>query len=114
MTDTGTDTRIVDVKGRAIVVRQLKDAQLLLMGRDAAILQKGDVAPQRKLEVAGYILDIFESAIVQPDDHAYIMDLTRRGELELRDFLGFLSAFHDDEPAPEPKPVVRRGRPRKS
>lgn len=112
MTDTGTDTRIIDVKGRAIVVRQLKDAQLLILGRDASILSKDDVSGQRKLEIAGYMLDMFESAIVQPDDHAYVMALTRRGELELSDFVKFLSVFRDEEP--EPKPVVRRGRPRKS
>lgn len=109
MTDTNTDTRIVDIKGRPVVVRQLTDAQLILMGRDASTLSREDVPGARKLEAAGFIMDMFESAIVQVTDRAYVMDLTRKGELEMQDFLGFLSAFKEAEPAV--KPVVRRGRP---
>jgi hypothetical protein len=107
--DPGTQTRIVDVKGRSIVVRQLKDAQLILMGRDAATLSKPNVEPGRKLEVAGYIMDTFESTIVQPDDKAYVISLIRQGELELQDLLGFMTAFNEDA-APK-KATVRRGRP---
>lgn len=109
MTDTATDTRVIDVKGRAIVVRQLKDAQLLLMSRDAAILGKDDVAGGEKLQAAGWILDTFESAIVQKEDRDYVLTMIRQGNVELKDLLGFVSAFSEPEAAP--KPVVRRGRP---
>lgn len=109
MTDPGNDTRLVDVKGRTVVVKQLKDAQLLLMSRDAQLLIKDDVTPAAKVEAGGWILDTFESAIVQAEDRAYVLKLVRQGELELKDFLGFLTAFQEPEVAK--KPVVRRGRP---
>lgn len=109
MTDTATDTRVVDVKGRAIVVRQLKDAQLLLMSRDANLLTRADVSGGEKLKAAGWILETFESAIVQPDDKEYVLTLLRQGQVELADLIKFLSAFAETETAP--KPVVRRGRP---
>lgn len=108
MTDPGNDTRLVDVKGRTIVVKQLKDAQLLLMRRDAARMMQDSVPNDEKVEAGGWILEAFESAIVQPDDHAYVLSLMRKGELELVDFLGFLSAFTETEPK---KATVRRGRP---
>lgn len=107
--DPGTDTRIVDVKGRAIVVRQLKDAQLMLLGRDAALLQKANILPSKKVEVAGYVMDAFESTIVQEDDKDYVFGLIRQGELEMTELIKFMSAFHEEE-APK-KAAVRRGRP---
>lgn len=110
MADKEIDTRLVDVKGRSIVVKQLKDTQLLLMGRDAEVLDNPDADGRRKLRAAGYILDMFETAIVQQFDREYVMGLARSGDLELADFLGFLSAF-EEKPAEEKKPVVRRGRP---
>jgi len=111
MTDPGNETRLVDVKGRTIVVKQLKDAQLLLMSRDAQLLAKDDVEPAAKVQAGAWILDAFESAIVQAEDKAYVLGLVRKGELELKDFLAFLTAFGETEVK---KPVVRRGRPPRS
>lgn len=113
MTDSGTDTRLVPVLGRTIVVKKLTDAQLLLLGRDARKLDDETVSGRDKLEIASGVLDMFEYTIVQQGDRDYVMDLTRKGKLELKDFLEFLTAFSDEE-AEAPKPVVRRGRPRKS
>lgn len=110
MTDTGTETRIVSVAGRAIVVRKLKDAQLVLMSRDATLLGKEGVLAGRKLEAAGRIMDMFESLIVQEADKDYVMEQVVQGKLELDDFKGFVSAFQEPE-SEEVKPVVRRGRP---
>jgi hypothetical protein len=109
MTDTATDTRVIDVNGRAIVVRQLKDAQIMLMSRDAMTLGKEDVSGVEKLQAAGWILDTIESAIVQVKDREYVLDTIRKGGLEIKDLLGFVSIFTGAETAP--KPVVRRGRP---
>ena len=114
MTDNQPETRLVDIKGRNIVVRQLKDAQLLLLGRDVRKLEDPNVTARDKLALASGVLDMFESVIVQPTDHEYVMTLTRKGELELEDFLEFLTAFKDKEPVEVTKPVVRRGRPPKS
>lgn len=115
MTDPGKETRLVDVKGRSIVVKKLTDAQMIIMARDASVIDSDTATGEEKLQAAGFILDMFETAIVQADDRAYALQLARLGQLELTDFMGFLSAFQDDmEPAAPAKPVVRRGRPRKA
>ena len=115
MTDNGTDTRLVDIKGRTVVIKQLKDGQLLLLGRDQRKLEDPQITDAEKMSTAIGVLDMFEASIVQPSDREYVMGLTRTGDLELKDFLSFLTAFQDPEATVEPvKPVVRRGRPRKS
>lgn len=106
--DDGKDTRLVDVKGRTVVVRQLLDAQLLLLAREARLAQKSDTPDARRLAAVGRIFDILESALVQERDQEYIMDLTVKGELSLGDLNGFISAFDTED-----KPKVRRGRPAK-
>ena len=103
--DPGNETRIVEVKGRNIVVRQLNDAQLLLMGREARLAGREDTDPGRRLAGVGRIFDILESAVVQEEDREYLLDLTVAGNLRLSDLMTFITAFSD-----EPKPKVRRGR----
>jgi hypothetical protein len=104
--DTGKETRIVDVRGRAVVVRQLNDAQLLLLAREARLASKDDTEAQRRLVAVGRIFDILESAVIQEDDREHLLDITIKGELELSDLLSFISAFSEDQP----KPRIRRGR----
>ena len=111
--DSGRDTRVIDIKGRQIVVRQLKDIQIMMLTREAQILSREDsVDLQRRLLAATRLVDILESAIVQTVDRQYVTDLSIKGELELSDLTGLVTAF---VPEPEPaKPVVRRGRPPKT
>lgn len=113
--DPGKETRLVSIKGKSIVIKKLTDAQLIIMGRDIARIEDDKLDPAAKLVAAGYIMDMFESAIVQGDDRDYVKGLARQGEIDLPDFLSFLSSFQaTDEATPVAKPVVRRGRtPRK-
>lgn len=109
------EIRPVDVKGRKINVRRLRDAQLLLLLRDAENMRREDVSLERKLKSGGYIMDIFESAIVEDADKDYVLRLVRQGDLEILDLTGMLSTFAEDEQdAPVPAKVVKRGRPRKT
>jgi hypothetical protein len=109
--DPGKDTRLVEVKGRQIVVRQLQEMQVILMAREARLVMKPDLDNGRRLAAVGRIFDILESVVVQDEDREYLMDLTVAGNLEVGDLTSFISAFKDDAPV---KPQVRRGRPRKS
>lgn len=109
--DPGADTRLVEVKGRQIVVRQLGEMQLILMAREARLVKKEDLETGRRMDAVGRIFDILESVVVQQEDRDYLMDLTVQNQLEVSDLTGFISAFTDEAPA---KPQVRRGRPRKS
>lgn len=107
--DTGRETRVVDVKGRPIVVRQLKDTQVLFLNREAILLSQGGLADERIRAGMRRVLDVLESQVVQAIDREYLLDLVALGDLELHDLMGFIKAFKEDEPEPE-KPKVRRGR----
>ncbi len=104
--DPGKETRIVPIQGRNIVVRQLNDAQYLLLGRDARLASREDTEGAKRLAAIGRIFDILESAVVQEEDREYLLDLTVKGNLELKDMMPFITAFADEES----KPKVRRGR----
>lgn len=102
--DPGKDTRIVDIKGRNVVVRQLTDAQMLLLSREGRLASKEGTEPTRRVAAIARIFDILESAIVQEEDREYLMDLTVAGNLQLGDMTSFITVFSEDEPK------VRRGR----
>lgn len=106
--DNGRETRVVPLRDRSIVVRQLTDAQLLLMAREARLLQREELPIERKINSIDRIFSILESSIVQEDDREFAEDLMASGELDLRELMGFISVFKDEE---EAKPKVRRGRP---
>lgn len=106
-----TTSPSVDVKGREIAVRQLNDAQLLLLAREARLAQRDATEKQRRLEAVGRIFDLLESAVVSDGDREYLMDLTVAGNLTLGDLTGFITAFAEDDEVAEEKPKVRRGRP---
>jgi hypothetical protein len=104
--DPGKETKLVDVKGRNIVVRQLTDAQLLLLSRESRLAGKAGTEPGRVMASIARVFDILESAVVQEEDRDYLMDLTVAGDLELKDLMDFIAVFGTDEE----KPKVRRGR----
>lgn len=110
--DPGRDTRIVEIKGRQVVVRQLKETQMLLLARDSQLVQREHVDGVRRLAAVARMLDILESAIVQPEDLSYITDLQVSGDLEIKDLFSVITAFASEANAP--KTAVRRGRPPKT
>jgi site-specific recombinase len=110
--DPGRDTRLVQIKDRQVVARRLKEAQLLLMNREAQLVTRADLPMERRLKGAATLMDILESAIVQESDRTWLTDLNVKGELELSDLMEVLTVFAEDKT--DEKPVVRRGRPRKT
>lgn len=110
--DTGRPTRVIELGGRQIVVRQLKDTQLMLMAKEAQLITRKDIPNQRKLVGVTRLMEILESAIVQESDRDHVTDMNVAGKLELSDLLGVLTSFGEEKV--DEKPVVRRGRPRKT
>lgn len=107
--DPGLDTRIVPVHGRNIVVRQLVDTQMMLLNRGARLLQRSDLDRDNKMAAVDRMFTILESVVVQPEDREYLENLMAEGKVAIKDMLGFISAFSEDQE--EEKPKVRRGRP---
>lgn len=103
------ETRIVPINGRSIVIRQLRDTQLVHLMRHSRILQKDDVPIPAKLDSVERMFTILKSMVVQPSDDVYLTELEEAGEIELKDLMGFITAF--DGPEQPEKPKVRRGRP---
>lgn len=106
--DPGRQTQVVLVRDRNVVVRKLIDTQMLLLAREAKILQRDDVSVDRKMEGIDRMFRILESAVVQPSDREFLEELMLAGELDLRELLTFVTVFGADEV--EDKPKVRRGR----
>lgn len=106
--DPGKETRLVDVRGKSVVVRMLTDAQYLLLARESRVAQGADTPDERRLTSIARVFDILETAIVQEEDREYCIDLAVKGDLTLGDMLGFIDAFVTEDGE---KPKVRRGRP---
>ena len=109
--DPGRETRIVPIKGRQVVARRLKETQLLLLARDAQRLQQDNVTSTAKLAAIARMMDIMESAIVQPEDRDYVTGLQVSGDLEMSDLMSVITVFESDD---QQGVTVRRGRPRKT
>lgn len=102
--------RDVDVRGRAISVKMLTDAQMMLLGREARLARRPDVDNERRMTAVARLFDILESVIISPEDQEYCVNLAVKGDLELKDLMGFVTAFADDDEEEEPQPKVRRGK----
>lgn len=106
--DPGRETKIIDMHGRNVVIRQLQDTQVMLLAREAKILQRDDIGVDRKLDGIDRMLAILESVVVQPEDRKFMQDLMTAGDLDLSELVSFVTVFQDDS---EQKPArVRRGR----
>jgi hypothetical protein len=108
-TDPGRETQSVDVHGRPITIKKLIDTQVMLLAREAKILQRDDISVDRKLDGIDRMFAILESVVVEPDDRAYMEALMTSGELDLRELVTFVTTFEVSDG--DEKPVrVRRGR----
>lgn len=107
--DPGRETQVVLVRGRSIVVRKILDTQMMLLAREAKILQRDDVDVDRQLSAVDRMFRILESAIVQPSDREFLEELMLDGELDLRELTSFVTIFGEQEDGAA-KPKVRRGR----
>lgn len=108
--DPGRETQIVDVHGRNIVIKRLVDTQVMLLAREAKILQRDDISVDRKLDGIDRMFAILESVVVSQPDKDYMNQLMTNGELDLRELVSFVTTFEVPEGDETPKVQVRRGR----
>lgn len=100
MTDApGTETEVpvtgtVDVRGRTITIKKLVDTQMMLLAREAKILQRDDIGNDRKLDGIDRMFRILESVVVEPDDKQYLEGLMIEGDLDLRELVSFVTTFN--------------------
>lgn len=114
MTEPDLMVTPMDLAGKQIFVKRLTDGQLMLLGRDATLLQKSGLTGERFISISARIIDILESAFVAAEDWDYAMDLLAKGQTNIQDILekimgAYVAASQEQEEAPK-KPVVRRGR----
>lgn len=106
--DPGRETRVYDLLGRSIVVRQLLDSQIGLLQREQSILVNPNVELERKVRSTQLVMKVLLSMVVQPDDADYVDELIADGEIELSDLFQMMALFREEK-APA-KPRVQRGR----
>lgn len=107
--DPGRETQIVDVRGRNIVIKKLIDTQVMLLAREARILQRDDVSAERRMDGIDRMFFILESVVADGADREYMQELMMKGELDLRELVSFVTVFENQDA--DGKPVrVRRGR----
>lgn len=112
--DPGRRTQVIEFNGRSLVVRQLRELQMVHLLRYNRILQSKNLGSDAQQEAVQRMLDILHTAVVQADDRRILVEMEEQGEVGLEDLMGVLSAFSDDEAEEPAKPTARRGRPRKS
>lgn len=105
--DPGTETRLVTLKERTLVIKRLTDAQYALLARESQILQRDGIDNARKVKGAARMFDVLESMVVQEDDRDFLTDQIAAGDVTLGDLMDFVTTFTEAEE----KPKVRRGRP---
>lgn len=105
------ETRVVDIKGRTMVIRALRETQLLSLNHEARILQREDIDGDRKMKGMERMFKTLLSVVAQPSDREYLEDLMAEGELDLRELTTFATSFFNEPEEQAPK--VRRGRPTK-
>jgi hypothetical protein len=105
--DQGRRTEIVPVQGRNVVIRELRDLQIMHLGRLASILSNGNVDNGTKMEATAQMLDILHTVVVQDDDRKFLVKAEMDGEIGLDDLMEFVNAFPDESDTEE-KPAVKR------
>lgn len=80
---------------------------MMILAREAKVLQRDDVTPDRMVTAVDRMFRILESAIVQLEDKEFLEGLMLDGELDLRELTTFVTIFGEADTA---KPKVRRGR----
>jgi hypothetical protein len=114
MTQAAEELRTVPVLGQDIQVKKINDAQVLLMLREAQLIQKSTVETARRVKGVGHIFDIIESVVTRQEDKDFLLDKIITGEATVETLMPLVTAFMEDADAEEaPKPRVRRGRPPK-
>jgi hypothetical protein len=108
--DPGRETQIVDVRGRNILIKKLNDTQIMLLAREAKVLQRDDISADRKMDGIDRMLFILESVVADGSDREYMQDLMMKGELDLRELISFVTAFEAVDGEGKPVARVRRGR----
>lgn len=109
-------TYLVHVAGFPATIKRLTDGQVMLIGRDARMIQRSDIEGKLLFQITGRLMSVFEAAFVNPAEWEQVMDEMAAGRLGMEEVAAaVMSAFSsaDDDEAPA-KPVVRRGRPRKA
>lgn len=113
MTEPTTDVKVtVPFRDREIEVQSITDGQILIMSKILRNLQREGVPFMSSVVDVAKVVDIIESAIVNPADWEHIEDLMLKRELGTEELIRLIGMPLIKGEVTE-KPKVRRGRPPK-
>lgn len=101
-----TDLDLVTIKDRDVPIKKLNETQMMLLVREARVLRSEHQPMERKLRSIAFMLDIVESALVNPDDQEWLMGLAGTGQIEFGEMLKIATPFEQAAQAAT-KPVKR-------
>lgn len=111
---TETQTIVATIGGRDIKVVRPEVGQLALVQHQARILQREGATKAQAERALSLVYRVVRGAIVEADDLDFIEDGIADKELSIEGVLRSIVTAAEEVAATEtPKPVVRRGRPRK-
>lgn len=98
----------VTIKGREIPIRKLNETQMMLLVREARLLQSSQDV-NRKLRSIALMIDIVESAIIDPEDQEWLMGQAGTGNISFGEILQMAAPFEAtvDGEVTESRPVRR-------
>ena len=101
-----TDLDIVTIKDRDVPIKKLNETQMMLLVREARVLRSDSQSMERKLRGIAFMLDIVESALINPEDQEWLMGLAGSGQIEFGEMLKIATPFEEAAEAAA-KPVKR-------
>lgn len=108
-----TDLHPVDVDGATIQMKRPTDGQLSAMSRAVLVMDTGEIDAVSKMRALNRLEDIIMSLVPANSEKEILEKALIEGRVELiHVFRGVFNGLPGV--GPEPKKVVRRGRPRKS
>lgn len=103
-----SDIETIPIKGRDVPIKKLNETQMMLLVREAQIVRRTSQDSDRRLRGIARMIDIVESALLEPEDQEWLMDLAGRGRIDFAEILAIVAPF--EEQAEAPVKTVRRGR----
>jgi hypothetical protein len=106
-----SQTRKTSFRGKELELQDLLPSQELLMVKIARDLRRAANEGNNNILEAAKLLDILETALVNPEDVDFIEGLIIKRQLDLKEVIYLLAGKEEETEKPK---VVRRGRPPKS
>lgn len=104
------DTETITIKDREVLIKKLNETQMMLLVREARLLQSGRHDVARRLQAVSLMLDIVESSVIDPEDQEWLRTLAGTGGIGFGEMLEIAAPLENQVDGEVVAKPVRRGR----